>query len=80
MNGETQLIYWLWMVLFGVLTLISCGSCLARRRGQSRRASRLLAFLGVPPVCLHGGDYRCGIYLLPGLPHGGKGIYFGTVG
>ena len=47
-NGETQLIYWLWMVLFGVLTLISVWQLFSPPK-EAKVGGRLgFAFLSVP--------------------------------
>jgi len=48
MNGETQLIYWLWMILFSVLTLISVWQLFSPPK-EAKAGGRLgFAFLSVP--------------------------------
>ena len=48
MNGETQLIYWLWMILFSVLTLISVWQLFSPPK-EAKVGGRLgFAFLSVP--------------------------------
>ena len=48
MNGETQLIYWLWMILFSVLTLISVWQLFSLPK-EAKAGGRLgFAFLSVP--------------------------------
>ena len=48
MNGETQLIYWLWMILFSVLTLISVWQLFSPPK-EPKAGGRLgFAFLSVP--------------------------------
>ena len=78
MSGETQVIYWMWMILFATLTLISLFQLIKPPAPTREGGSLGLAFLSVPLYAYMAISTGFSFTILMDYPMG-QGIYLGQL-